>query len=138
VDKGATVLNMSFGSANDSSVLDSVVASALADNIVMFGAAGNTSVNTPTWPGATPGVHDITALGQPGQLAPYANYWAGDSMALPGTGFVNYGGQSYVVQGTSTATAYASGLFAGTLAGTTMSQSQIIGAMQHKFPVPMK
>jgi hypothetical protein len=138
VDKGATVLNMSFGSANDSSFLDSVVVATLADNIVMFGAAGNTSVNTPTWPGATPGVHDITALGQPGQLASYANYWPGDNMALPGTGFVNYGGQSYVVQGTSTATAYASGLFAGTLAATTMSQSQIIGAMQHKFPVPMK
>ncbi len=108
VDKGATILNMSFGSASDSAVLDSMIAQAQAQNIVMFGAAGNTSVNTPTWPGATSGVYDITALSQPGQLASYANYWQGDSMALPGAGFVNYGGQTYLVQGTSTATAYAS------------------------------
>jgi hypothetical protein len=138
VDSGATMLNLSLGSSSDSSVLDSVVAAALADHIVMFGAAGNTSVNTPTWPGATPGVYDITALGQPGQLASYANYWTGDSMALPGTGFVNYGGQIYVVQGTSTATAFASGIFAGTLAATALSQSQIIALMHGKFPVPAK
>ena len=135
VDNGATILNMSFGSANDSSILDSMVAQAQAHNIVMFGAAGNTSVNTPNWPGATSGVYDITALSQPGQLASYANYWAGDSMALPGTGFVNYSGQTYVVQGTSTATAYASGLYAGMLAATSMSQPQIISIMQTKFPM---
>jgi hypothetical protein len=59
-------------------------------------------------------------------------------MALPGTGFVNYGGQIYVVQGTSTATAFASGIFAGTLAATALSQSQIIALMHGKFPVPAK
>jgi len=138
VNNGATILNMSFGSASESSVLNSVIAEAQAHNIVMFGAAGNTSVNTPTWPGATSGVYDITALGQTGQLASYANYWSGVSMALPGSGFVNYGGQTYMVQGTSTATAYASGMYAGMLASTSMNQAQIIPLMQTKFPVPKK
>ena len=138
VDGGANVLNMSLGSAGDSSVLDGVIKLALADNIAIFGAAGNTPVNTPTFPGAIPGVFDVTALGAPGQLASYANNWPGDSMALPGTGFVNYGGQTFVVQGTSTATAYASGVFAGTMSATGSSASQIIGAMQAKFPVPGK
>jgi hypothetical protein len=136
VDHGANVLNLSLGSSGDNSVLDGVVSLALADNIVIFGAAGNTPVNAPTYPGAIPGVYDITALGQPGQLAPYANFWLGDTMALPGTGYVYYGGTPYVVQGTSTATAFASGIYAGTWGSTTMTPPQIIGAMQTKFPVP--
>ena len=138
VDGGANVLNMSLGSTGDSSVLDGVVKLALGDNIVIFGAAGNTPVNTPTFPGAIPGVFDVTALSQPGQLASYANYWSGDSMALPGASIVYYGGQAYGVQGTSTSTAYASGVFAGNMSATGSSASQIIGAMQTKFPVPGK
>ena len=138
VDGGANVLNMSLGSAGDSSVLDGVIKLALADNIVMFGAAGNTPVNTPTYPAAIPGVNPVTALGSPGQLAVYANYWPGDSLALPGTSIVYFGNQAYSVQGTSTATAYASGMFAGTMGVSGSSASQIIGAMQAKFPVPKK
>ena len=95
-------------------------------------------VDAPTYPGAIPGVHDVTALAQPGQLAPYANFWSGDNMALPGTGYVYYGGMPYVVQGTSTATAFASGIYAGTLGSTTVNQSQILGAMQTKYPVPQQ
>ena len=138
VDHGANVLNLSLGSAGDSSVLDGIVALTLSDNIVIFGAAGNTPVNTPTYPGAIPGVNDVTALAKPGQLASYANYWAGDTMALPGASVIYFGGQAYGVQGTSTSTAYASGVFAGTMAATGSSASQIIPVMQAKFPVPGK
>jgi hypothetical protein len=138
VDHGANVLNLSLGSAGDSSILDGIVALALSDNIVMFGAAGNVPVNTPTYPGAIPGVYDVTALAKPGQLASYANYWLGDNMALPGASVVYYGGQAYGVQGTSTSTAYASGVFAGTMSATGSSASQIIQTMQQKFPVPTK
>jgi thermitase len=136
VDHGATVLNLSLGSSGDSPVLDGIIQAAIADNVVIFAAAGNTPVNTPTYPGATTGVHDVTALGQPGQLASYANDWPGDSLALPGTGFVYYGNQAYVVQGTSTATAFATGVFGGTMGMTTTSPSQILAAMQKKFAVP--
>jgi hypothetical protein len=138
VDSGANVLNMSLGSAGDSSVLDALIKQAIADNIVMFGAAGNTPVGTPTYPGAIPGVNDVTALGGPGQLADYANYWSGDNLALPGTSFVIYGGQVYAVQGTSTSTANASGVFAGTQAANAVSAAQIIAKMLAKFPVPAK
>jgi hypothetical protein len=138
VDSGANVLNLSLGSAGDSSVLDGVVKLALSDNIVIFGAAGNTPVSTPTYPGAIPGVYDVTALSQPGQLAPYANYWSGDNLALPGSSVVYFGGQAYGVQGTSTSTANASGVFAGTMSATGSGAPQILGAMQTKFPVPVK
>jgi hypothetical protein len=138
VDSGANVLNMSLGSSGDNTVLDGVVKLALQDNIVMFGAAGNTPVSTPTYPGAIPGVYDVTALSQPGQLAPYANFWTGDSMALPGSSVVYFGNQAYGVQGTSTSTAYASGVYAGTISTTSSGSSQVLGAMQMKFAVPKK
>ena len=138
VDGGANVLNMSLGSSGDSAVLDGVIKLALADNIVIFGAAGNTPVRTPTFPGAIPGVQDVTALGAPGKLAPYANNWPGNNLALPGTSIVYFGNQAYGVQGTSTATANASGVFAGTMSANGASPSQILGAMQAKFPVPKK
>ena len=138
VDNGANILNMSFGSPAESAILDGVIKLALNDNIVIFGAAGNQPVNTPTYPGATPGVYAVTALGQLGQLAAYANYWPGDSMALPGSSIVYFSGKPYGVQGTSPATAYASGIFAGTMGTSASTPSQIISAMQAKFPVPKK
>jgi len=55
-------------------------------------------------------------------------------MALPGANVVTQAGQSYVVQGTSTSTAYASGIAAGTKGIDCQSWSQIEGAMQQKFP----
>jgi subtilisin family serine protease len=132
-------LNLSLGSDSNNSVLDGIIQLALSKNIVIFGAAGNQPVNTPTYPGAISGVYAVTALSQPGQLASYANYWPGDSMALPGSSVVYYGGQAYGVQGTSTATAYASGIFAGAMNNNSGStSSQIINVMQTKFPVPKR
>ncbi len=137
VNNGATVLNMSLGGSGDSSVLDGVIQQAMASGIVVFGAAGNTPVSTPTYPAAIPGVYDVTALSQPGQLAPYANFWAGDSMALPGASVVYLANQSYLVQGTSSSTAYASGMAAGTKSVNCLTWLQILSAMQTKFPVPL-
>ena len=99
-------------------------------------AAGNMPVNTPTYPGAIPGVHDVTALAQPGQLAGSANFSPQVSMALPGASVVYVGSQAYVVQGTSPATAYASGIAAGTKSVDCSSWQEIISALQAKFPVP--
>jgi thermitase len=137
VNKGATVLNLSLGSAGDSTVLDSILQQAVADGIIVFAAAGNEPVNTPTYPAADSGVNAVTALGGPGQLAPYANYGSFVSMALPGSSIVNLGGTSYLMQGTSVSTAYASGIAAQTRSGNCgLSWSQIQTAMQKKFPVP--
>jgi Subtilase family len=138
VDNGATILNLSLGGSSDSPVLDSVIQQALAGGVLVFAAAGNTPVSAPTYPGAIPGVYDVTALGQPGQLASYANFWPGDSMALPGASVVYLGSQAYLVQGTSPATAYATGIAAGTKSVNCLTWAQILQPMQAKFPVPTK
>lgn len=138
VNNGATVLNLSLGGSGDSSVLESVIQQALASGIVIFAAAGNTPVNTPTYPAAYLGVNDVTALSQPGQLASYANFSPQVNLALPGASVVYVGNQAYLVQGTSPATAYASGIAAGTKSVNCSPWAQIEAAMQNKFTVPKK
>ena len=136
VDGGATVLNMSLGGTTDGAILNDIIQQALAKGVVIFAAAGNQPVNTPTYPAAIPGVNAVTALGQPGQLASYANYGSFVEMALPGASVVYLGNQAYVVQGTSPATAYASGVAAGTKGINCLPWAQIQSAMAAKFPVP--
>lgn len=136
VDGGATVLNMSLAGSTDSAVLNDIINQALAKGIVIFAAAGNQPVATPNYPAAIPGVNAVTALGAPGQLASYADYGSFVEMALPGTSVVYMGNQPWVVQGTSPATAYASGVAAGTKSVNCGSWSQIESTMAHQFPVP--
>ncbi|MGD0208305.1 MAG: S8 family serine peptidase [Verrucomicrobiota bacterium] len=137
VDNGATMLNLSLGGPSDSAVLDSVIQQAIAAGIPVYAAAGNQPVSTPTYPAATPGVIAVTAT-QGGQLAPYADFGSFVSLALPGASVVYLGTQAYVVQGTSSATAYATGVAAGTKGVDCQPWSQIQSAMQQKFPVPSK
>jgi Subtilase family len=138
VDGGATVLNMSLGGASDSAILDDIIRQAQGQGVVIFAAAGNEPVNTPTYPAAIPGVISVTAFSTPGTLAPYANTGNFSSLALPGQSIVYLGNRSFVVQGTSPATAYASGIAAGTKGINCPPWSQIQAAMQRKFPVPVK
>ena len=137
VDKGATVINLSLGGAGDSSILDGVIQQAIAAGIPIYAAAGNQPVSTPTYPAATPGVIAVTAL-QNGQIAPYADFGSFVDLALPGTGVVYFGNQAYMVQGTSTATANATGVAAGTKGATGWNWAQIDARMLQKFPVPTK
>jgi thermitase len=137
VDHGATVLNLSLGSPGDSAVLDSVIQQAVSAGIPVYAAAGNQPVSTPTYPAADIGVIAVTAT-DGGQLAPYANFGSFVSLALPGASVVYLGGQPYLVQGTSPATAYATGVAAGTKGAGCLPWLQIQSAMQQKFPVPSK
>ncbi|MGC9943655.1 MAG: S8 family serine peptidase [Verrucomicrobiota bacterium] len=136
VDNGATVLNMSLGGADNSPVLADIIQQAIAQGVVIFAAAGNTPVSTPTYPAALNGVNAVTALSAPGQLASYADYGNFVEMALPGSSYVYLGDQAYIVQGTSPATAYATGIAAGTKTVNCGSWSQIELNMATQFPVP--
>jgi Subtilase family len=137
VNAGANLINLSLGSVSDSPILDQVIADAQAKGIVFFAAAGNQPVNTATYPAALSGVWAVAAT-QGNQLAAYSNYGSFISLALPGTSIVYLGGQTFVVQGTSPATAYATGIAAGAKSNGAMSWPQVLNTMQQKFPVPQK
>lgn len=136
VNAGATVVNMSLGSSDEDPALASLIQQALAQGVVIFAAAGNTPVATDTYPAAIPGVNAVTALGGPGQLASYANYGNFVEMALPGSSYVYLGNQAYLVQGTSPATAYATGIAAGTKSVNCGNWPAIESTMAQQFPVP--
>jgi len=139
INNGANILNLSLSGPADSTILDDVIKSAVNDGIMIFAAPGNQPISTPTYPAAIPGVIPVTALGQPGQLAPYANYWPDPSMiAMPGNGYVPFGSLTYFIQGTSVSTASATGVAAGNADANHMTWPQIQKAMQQKFAVPQK
>jgi hypothetical protein len=137
VNGGATVINLSLGGSGDSSVLDYMVQQAIDDGIVIFAAAGNQPVSTPTYPAADPGVIAVTAA-QNGQIAPYANYGSFVDLAAPGNSIVYFGNQPWLVQGTSVSTAYMTGIAAGTKTATSQTWTQIANSLKQTFPVPQK
>lgn len=112
VNGGAMIVNMSMGGDGDSSFLYRTIKSAHDQGVVFIAAAGNEPVTTPTYPAAYPEVIAVTASDRTGNLASYANRGSFVDAIAPGGGLVTYKGQQYYVVGTSTSTAYASGLAA--------------------------
>ncbi len=137
VNGGATVLNLSLGGTSDSAILSDILQQAMARGIVVFAAAGNQPVNTPTYPAAISGVIAVGAT-QGGQLASYSNYGSFIAIALPGSSVIYLGSTAWLVQGTSAATAYASGIAVGVRSGGNQTWAQILATMQQRFPVPTR
>ena len=135
INAGADVINLSLGGSGDSAFLHSLITSATKQGVVFFGAAGNEPVTTPTYPAAYPEVIAVTASDPNGQIAPYANRGSFVSMMEPGTSLVSYQGQSYLVSGTSSATASASGFAAGLADTTHHCPDQVIPTLRSKFGV---
>ena len=133
VNAGANVINMSLGSDGDSPLLHQIITRASQQGVIFFAAAGNEPVTTPTYPAAYPEVVGVTASGQNGQIAPYANHGDFVSIITPGTSIVPYDGQSYVVTGTSTATAYASGIAAGLADSKRTCPDQVVPTLRSRL-----
>ena len=110
-NNGANLINLSLGSSGDS-ILHKVITQVSAQGIPIFAAAGNEPVTTPTYPAAYPEVVAVTASDSSGKLADYANRGNFVDMIAPGDSVVRYNGQSYMVEGTSSATAYATSMAA--------------------------
>ncbi|WP_050785921.1 S8 family serine peptidase [Pedosphaera parvula] len=111
-NSGANLINLSLGSSGDSILLHKVITQVSNQGIPIFAAAGNEPVTTPTYPAAYPEVVAVTASDSSGKLADYANRGSFVDMIAPGDSVVRYNGQSYMVEGTSSATAYATSMAA--------------------------
>lgn len=110
VERGANVINLSLSSNTDSPLLHSLIQTYNSRGVLFLAAAGNDPIINPTFPASYPEVLAVTAGTASGQVAPYANRGAFVDLMLPGTGIVPYAGDQWMVSGTSTATAYASGI----------------------------
>jgi hypothetical protein len=114
VENGATLINLSLGSAGDSALLRKVIENAAAQGVVFFAAAGNTPTDAATYPAAYAVVTAVTAGDKRGNLAGYANFGSFVDVVGPGTSLVSYNNRSWLISGTSAATAFVSGMALGT------------------------
>ncbi len=129
-DGGAAILNLSLGSDGDSPFLHQLLQSASKQGVMVFAAAGNTPTTEPTYPAAYPEVIAVTAGERNGQISSYANRGDFVDLVAPGAGIVYFNGQPYYVNGTSAATAFASGLAAGLKDGTRRSPAEVEAALK--------
>lgn len=130
ITDGANPINLSLGTAGDSSFLHSVIKKGHDQGVVFLGAAGNEPTTAPTYPGAYPEVIAVTSIGPDGQLAPYANRGDFVDILAPGQVRLTYNGQTWVSSGTSVSTAIVSGIAAGGVPGGCVSGDQLRTALQ--------
>src|SRR5207245_773726 len=139
INAGATIINLSLAGDGDSRLLANMIEDARRQGVLFFGAAGNEPTTTPTYPAAYPGVVAVTAGDKRGNIAPYANRGSFVDVIAPGTSLVQFGGETFVVSGTSASTAYVSGAAAGYRAsGLTPDQAEaaIRQGLGVKTPTP--
>ncbi len=133
IGDGATIINLSLGSDGDSGFLHQVIQSGHEQGIVFVAAAGNEPVTTPTYPAAYPEVLAVTAGDRKGNLADYANRGDFVDVIAPGSAIVSFNGQSYVISGTSTSTAYVTGLIAAEFDQTKKTPAQVEADIRSKL-----
>lgn len=119
-DRGARIINMSFGSSTTSRVLASAIRYASDKGVLMVAAAGNTAKvdNAVIYPAAYPEVVAVSATGQADEVPDFSQHHPYVELAAPGMHIVStfwreagYG--SYVSSsGTSDAAPHVSGLAA--------------------------
>ncbi len=125
VNGGASIVNLSLGGTGESPLIHGLIQSARERGVVFVAAAGNDASSTPTYPAAYPEVIAVTATAAGGQIASYANRGGFVDVAAPGTSLVPFAGQTYLVVGTSTATANVSALAAGFMSATGKSGAEV-------------
>jgi thermitase len=112
INNGAMIVNLSLGSEGDNVLLRRVIQSGHDQGVLFFAAAGNEPVTTPTYPAAYPEVVAVTAQDRTGNVASYANRGDFVDVSAPGSTFVSFKNNTWLVLGTSASTAYASGMAA--------------------------
>jgi hypothetical protein len=133
VNAGANPINLSLGTSADSEVLHETIRLARAQGVVFFASAGNEAVTTRTLPAAWKEVAAVTAGNADHTIAAWANYGSFVSIVAPGTAIVYYKDQPFVSTGTSTASAYASGMAAGISEVKKVPLSEAQTALQQKL-----
>src|SRR5262249_47888478 len=122
----------SLGTSGDSPFLETLINNLSQKNILFYAAAGNEPVATPVYPAAYSSVNAVTA-GRDGKVSSFANYGSFVDIMAPPSDIGVLGSQSFLVTGTSTSTAYASG-WAASLFGKGLSASQVQSSIRQVSP----
>jgi hypothetical protein len=134
-NKGATIINASLGGYGYSPMLCDVISQLAAKNIPVFAAVGNDASKVPFYPAACSSVVAVTSVSR-GKIASYANQGTQPDVGAPGMVLFNHNGFVYGSQGTSVASAAATGVAAGLADANCAPWSTVIPAVQKGLPVP--
>ena len=104
----AQIVSMSWGAEHSSEMLESVVAYAADNGLIMIAAAGNNPTGVPVYPAASSSVIGVGALMPDGSIWDQSNYGDFVSVYAPGVAQMPVGheGDAGIYAGTSIATAY--------------------------------
>jgi subtilisin family serine protease len=106
VDHGADVINMSFGTLENSKILKDAIEYGHRNGVTMIASAGNENTDEPQYPAAFDKVVSIAATNLRDMKAPFSNYGSFVDVAAPGVSIITAypGGYYAVVSGTSFST----------------------------------
>jgi hypothetical protein len=136
INSGANVINLSLGGTGDSSILHSLIDQGTQKGVLFVAASGNTPGAALTYPASYPGVLAVTASDPNGQLASYANDGPFVRAMAPGDSIVYLNGQAWQVEGTSTATAFATAAIAQTINQQHVTVNQAVTQFIQTHPPP--
>ncbi|MBI2865731.1 MAG: S8 family serine peptidase, partial [Chloroflexi bacterium] len=110
--KGARVINLSLGGYADSRALRDAISSALVQDVVVVGGAGNDNTSSPFYPAAYEAVVAVAGTTITDTRAGFSNYGSWVDVAAPGANILTtaMGGDYLSTSGTSMAAPFASGL----------------------------
>lgn len=115
IDNGANVINMSFGTYQDTYLLKDACQEAIDSGLILVAAGGNDSTTLPIYPAAYPGVISVSAVDSLDYLAYFSNYGSTIDICAPGIDLYSslYGDYDW---GTWTGTSFSAPLATATCA----------------------
>jgi hypothetical protein len=131
------VVNLSLSSDTDSPLVRSLIRDAARNGVLVFGAAGNEPVDTPTYPAAYPATIAVTASDGDGAIAPWANRGPFVDAMAPGTNVFQFADRPWLGTGTSVSTGWVSGWAAGYMMSRPRpSSAEVKGATLQRWGLP--
>ncbi|MDZ4827496.1 MAG: S8 family serine peptidase, partial [Actinomycetota bacterium] len=132
-ENGADIINLSLAGPGNSAVLDSSIAYARGNDVVVVAATGNEGVSTPHFPAASTGVVAVGATGDDGTAAWFSNRGSYVDVAAPGIDIVSttFDGGYGSASGTSLASPIVAGVAALVRADEpTLTESQVTARLR--------
>jgi hypothetical protein len=136
VDAGASIINLSLGGQETTPFLQNLISDAHQQGVIFVGAAGNEPGTHNIFPAAYPEVVAVTSADRSGSVAYYANNGNFVDVMVPGHSYVNFNGETYLINGTSASAAYVSGITAGVAASTGLPLNQVEAQIRQTLPKP--